>query len=274
MKNILVHIHLFYPEFWKDIEQCVKTICAESKATVYISMIKDYPDIFENLKQICPNSHKLIVENKGWDIASFIEVINKVNLDEYDYVVKLHTKRDIAVFPWYINGYDVSGDKWRKYGINFCYTKENWKSCLNTLQKQDVGMVADYHLIAKNDLIEEKLLEKLCHKLDITAKNKLFCNVSMFAAKPEILKKIQNKIKFDDFESTVRSDKDCDLAHLMEVMFGYILEDKKIADFKSRKSSSLRFALLKIKKFIYHKKVTKEKISIKVCGVTIYKMCK
>ena len=35
-----------------------------------------------------------IVENRGFDVGPFIKTISELNLDNYDFIVKLHTKRN------------------------------------------------------------------------------------------------------------------------------------------------------------------------------------
>ena len=48
------------------------------------------------------NNAKIItVPNKGYDIYPFLIVLSKVKLDEYDYILKIHTKnsRKDCLFP-------------------------------------------------------------------------------------------------------------------------------------------------------------------------------
>ena len=56
-------------------------------------------DCFKNVRVIT-------VPNKGRDIGAFLTVINQIDLNAYDVMIKLHSKKSL--------GRDTDGNKWRK----------------------------------------------------------------------------------------------------------------------------------------------------------------
>lgn len=43
------------------------------------------------------NADFYVVPNLGFDLGPFVYALDKVNLSDYSYVIKLHTKRDIPL---------------------------------------------------------------------------------------------------------------------------------------------------------------------------------
>lgn len=272
MKPILAHVHIYYPHLYKDIKECLLNITTH-KIDLFVTMVEEHSEVISDIKATFPNARIEIVENKGFDIAPFIHVINKVNLDDYDLVVKLHTKRDIYSRPHMINGYDLGGSKWRNYLLNFCKTEENWKKSLNLLNRDDVSMVSDYHVILKQDAnVAPEYLDELENKLKISySKEREFVAGTMFVAKAKIFKPLQNKLKSEEFSSSVRNTGD-DLPYACERVFGFI-NDSKIVSFDEKKGVLERYIEL-ILRFICTRKITDKKETIKIFKIPVYKKVK
>ena len=93
MKKILVHLHIYYPSLYDELKSYINNIT--DGFDLYVSMVEEHKDIIDDLQNNFKNVNIDIVENRGYDVGPFIEVLNKVNLDDYSYIIKLHTKRDI-----------------------------------------------------------------------------------------------------------------------------------------------------------------------------------
>ena len=106
MKPILVHLHLFYPEMWLELKTCINNI-ASYPFKLYVTMVNEHQDVINDIKMSFNYPHIEIVENRGYDIGPFINIINKTNLDDYSYIVKLHTKRDMI--PGTLLNYSLVG---------------------------------------------------------------------------------------------------------------------------------------------------------------------
>lgn len=96
MKPILVHCHIFYPELWEELKSCIKNI-APNPFDLFVTMVEEHNDISKDIQNNFPKAHIDIVKNVGYDIFPFVSVLNKINLEDYSYVVKLHTKRPILL---------------------------------------------------------------------------------------------------------------------------------------------------------------------------------
>lgn len=272
MKPILAHVHIYYPHLYKDIKECLLNITTH-KIDLFVTMVEEHSEVISDIKATFPNAKIEILENKGFDIAPFIHVINKVNLDDYDLVVKLHSKRDINSRPFLVNGFDVGGDKWRNYLLNFCKTEENWTKSLNLLNRDDITMVSDYHVILKqDDNVDTKYLDELEKKLKISySKEREFVAGTMFVAKANIFKPLQNKLKSEEFSSSVRNTGD-DLPYACERIFGFV-NDGKIVSFDEKKGVLERYIEL-ILRFICTRKITDKKETIKIFKIPVYKKVK
>lgn len=91
MPEILVHVHLFYPEFWNEISACLKNISLPYDLVV--TLVENDSKTIENIKGIKSDARIEIVENRGFDVAPFIKVMRENDLSRYDFVIHLHSKR-------------------------------------------------------------------------------------------------------------------------------------------------------------------------------------
>ena len=88
--KLLVHLHLYYHDQLGYFISKLKNItCAYDLYVTYTTENKETNDKLHKFKN---DVHLLLLENKGYDLYPFIEVINRVNLDDYTYILKLHTK--------------------------------------------------------------------------------------------------------------------------------------------------------------------------------------
>ncbi|MVA27834.1 hypothetical protein GOZ92_25885 [Agrobacterium vitis] len=105
--SLCIHVHCFYVELFDEIVdrlQCltlpfylVVTVCNESDAEVVDNLLVDF-----NQRQ---NTHILVVENRGRDIAPFLIDASPI-WRKSDLVLHLHTKKSPHI-TW--------GDNWRRY---------------------------------------------------------------------------------------------------------------------------------------------------------------
>ena len=282
MKKILVHLHIYYPNLYNELKNCINNITDDFD--LYVSMVEEHEDIINDLQNSFKNVNIDIVENRGYDVGPFIEVLNKVNLDDYSYIIKLHTKRDVKDNGIYLtNGFLVSGDRWRKELLSFI---DNYKEVICLLENnQKVGMIAGSNIIINNkqDKKEKKLLQNIkdiYKKIDtVPRKNKyLFVAGTMFITRAELFKKLQNKFKLEDFETP---QKEPTLAHKLERVFGTIIcyNGYKITNVSNNYSYNRIYCLnyfknklvYRTRRFFFQKKITKNnKLIIKVLKVPLF----
>ena len=206
MPDILIHAHVYYPELWDELADCIGNIDADFD--LYVTTVGTNTVLNQKITSRFAGAKILACENKGFDIAPFFKVLDSVDLDAYRYLVKIHTKRDVsyaAVFP---NGYDLSGDGWRESLLLPFKTRENWQKTAAWLASGETGMVADGRVIVNKlrccDTGACAYAKKMVEQFGLSYKNNTFVAGTMFAAKAALFKCLQNKAGGFDFKDSIR----------------------------------------------------------------------
>lgn len=273
MTKTLVYAHVYYPEMWDELADCVAA--APSPFDLYVTIVRESPDLEQKVKSRFPAAQMIVCEYKGFDIAPFFKVLNTVDLDDYAYVVKLHTKRDMK-FTMYVNGRNVWQNTWRELLLSPFKSKENWQKTLNLLARDDIGMVADGGLILnKRRDGNGKLYKKaaaLMKKLGLSVVDTDFVAGTMFAAKAPLFKCLKNRDDLFEFQPSERGGKDV-LPYVCERLFGMIVsaQSKKIAALNDDMASVKRRWLMNaVLRFFFYKKVSEKKTLVKICKIPVW----
>ena len=266
--RILVHIHLYYFDMWQELKQAVQNITVPYD--LFVTVTEHNADIENDIRAFKSEARIILLENKGFDVWPFIKVLNDVDLNDYDYIVKLHSKRDMPLGTL-ANGFDLSGDRWRRLNLRFLETKENFNKVLSIFEiNERLGMNADYRLICRKDgkgernVAQEAL--KLLEFLNFTSKRHSFVMGTMFIARSKLLEPLK-QLKLNFAPSNRGKDK---TPYALERLFGYLI-DAQGYQVKDVLNSPVRQIYGKIvaqtKGFIWRKKITSS-------GNTICKFCK
>lgn len=215
--RILVCLHLFYMQSWP-----LLSLYLENLKSYSFDLIVTYVDgMYDNLtlnkvKEEYPQAKLLKYPNQGFDIGSFVDVLQSINLDEYDIVFKLHSKGISRPFlfmydqifkkkDWFFNLFNGVLS-----GINVHLTIDK------LMNKKQVGLVAAENLIIKDPLHKQHFTGKIAEQVGININKEYhFVAGTCFAVKAALLKPIQNLgMSIDDFAQTARGT--FSLAHGME----------------------------------------------------------
>ena len=274
MPKILTHVHLYYQEMWPELKACLQNITADYD--LFVTMVEDKAELRADILAFKPEAKINIVPNKGFDIAPFVDVLNKVDLTKYDYIIKLHTKRDMPKGTLR-NGFDVSCNKWREYLLTFLRNQKTFEKCLSTFsQDKTLGMIADYHLIVKNDRKNEEAVQKaqeLLTSLKLQTKDNRYVMGTMFMVRAKLFEPIKKlNLNFDDFEVSKRGSDV--LPYALERLFGHIVCAKgyKVNDPMSNRMYQVFTRVCSaVAQFIWRKKECADgRVIIKVCKVPIF----
>mgnify|MGYP003291260291 CR=1 FL=1 len=278
MKPILVHCHIYYPEMWAELRECIHNI-EPHPFELFATMVEEHSSIQQDILTHFPNAHIEIVENRGYDVGPFVHIINQVNLDDYSYVVKLHTKRDMKNGSL-LNDFDVSGSKWRNYALDFISTTDKFKYCIQKFNKDNnLGMISNYHLICKKELEDKKAkkeVTQLLNKLGYQNTHYGFVAGTMFIIRAKLLApllRLQLNIKDFDIPDKKHSST---LAHTIERLLGclVLIEKQKILDVLTPKQYliPIQKLLLHLKFFAFRKKInSRGMLTIKICKIPVYR---
>lgn len=233
MKPILVHIHIFYPELWHDLKKCMQNI-AEYPYDLYVTMIEPHKEVEQDILQNFPAAKIEIVENRGYDIGPFIHVLNSVDLNDYSYIIKLHTKRDYVV-PFFINKEKMIGSRWRNLLLEPFIKKTNLRKAIKLLENDTVGAVAKGILVLDEirDMASGLLnaVKNITEEIGLKYQKYVFVAGTMFIAKAELFKCLQHKEQIFQFSLSSQDRNYLDKVYVCERLLGEIIvaQNHKIA---------------------------------------------
>lgn len=228
MKKALTVIHIYYPEQTDLVLELLDNISIPYDLYCTIGNSDKYDYIKQKILEKQPNVNIITTANVGYDVWPFIHVINSVDLSKYDYIIKIHTKRDVNEEYLFKIGNKFlfkPGSQWRDDLYEFLKTKDNFNKCLSALENPNIGMCTRFNLIHNKpnhcgviDVAMEKWPKYL---LDINDYS--FVAGTMFIAKAKPFQIIKDmNITEDLFEKPTQNRK-TQFAHLMERMFGAII---------------------------------------------------
>ena len=229
MFRTLVVIHLYYPQLWKGLLECVRSIDGDKDVVVTYA---DESAVAEARRDL-PAARFLLCENRGFDVWPFLFALQQVRLSDYALVVKLHTKRDIDFgYDFKFNGYHFNGPTWRNRLLSFCATSRAWARTKRELLRPGVGMAADRHVIVGRRDVRYDHAER-AYDAALAEINALggrpvgsaegrFVAGTMFAAKTEPLKFLLKRSFAAEMFPLSEHVKisDCQYAHVVERMLG------------------------------------------------------
>ena len=171
--------------------------------------------------------HKIVpVPNRGYDVGPFVEyVLNRPDFASFDYVIKIHTKRDSNVFLFFHRFRD--GD-WRRDLLSFCSTPKAMHRSLRAFERAPrLGMVAGPLSISRGgfDYTQKAIIEIHDNgkRFGIESREATVVWGTMFMARTKCLVPLAQRFKIEDFEEidSTNAHKPYSLAHLLEAVFAF-----------------------------------------------------
>jgi len=152
-----VHLHLYYEEQFDIFAQKIKSALSGRNYSLFITINECNDEIKQKFLSFKSDAKFIIVKNIGADIFPFITVLNLVNLEDYDYVIKLHTKnfhRKVGLIGR-IMGKDkdvhyLKNLPWNREYSSFLTAKNIEKIFFEFEKDKKLGIVADHYVISKN----------------------------------------------------------------------------------------------------------------------------
>lgn len=139
--RIAVIVHLYYPELVDGLMKRVRMILAVAPRS---RIIVTAPNA-ELLERWTLPGEKRVVENRGYDLGPFFAAIDSLDLDEFDYVVKLHTKRNRFGI---VNCMPLFGGEWRRKLLGFVNSRRRFATTLQRFERDpNLGMIGHGSLI-------------------------------------------------------------------------------------------------------------------------------
>ena len=246
MKRIAIHAHVFYANIWPEIKCCVDNIISVCGAS-NVLLVVTYPDTMSDVRELFKGFHPLCrfrlspVPNRGYDIAPFlVEFLGNLDLSHFDYIVKLHTKRDTKKVWCHFRPF--LGAEWRRALLSFCSSEEEVSRVLKAFERHPrLGMVASHRVINYSGsdclLVVRETSRILQKSMKLVPKHFVTVNGTMFIVRANLLEFCQGQYEIGDFTPAgigERAHKDYGLAGTLEFLFpmgvdaqGYVISEGK-----------------------------------------------
>lgn len=270
MKPILIVVHVYYLGQWSQIKATINNMLDFSHE-LYITTSHNNDEFDQSVHTSFPQAKLIKVGNIGYDIYPFITVINQVNLSNYSYVIKIHTKRDIDhnVF---------ASNEWRLALMQFAQSKSSFSDHIQYLETHpQAGMLTCYKTVITSDYDPDKdahsALERFIAQHNWPAIKYRFVAGTMFLVRANILQTLQDlHLTSKDFDQ--KNNHRSGFAHMVERLFGYLVykDGYQIQDIKAPKIIQDFFYnfLLRYPNFYRRHTVGKGRLVIKIMGIRVY----
>ena len=197
--RFLVHLHLYYHEQLDFMIEKLKNIQG-CDWDLYVTINENNEESSKKILEFKPDAKIIQVENLGFDVLPFIKVIRSVNIENYDYVLKIHTKntrKNCNIQDFRYNGKHLKDTFWRDELLSaLINTKKRFSKNIGILsQDSNIGMIINKTFFMNlRDYIPEEtyLLDELKTRLNINSSYNKFLAGTMFIIKADILNKVIN----------------------------------------------------------------------------------
>ncbi len=277
-KPIAVHLHLYYTDMWSELRAQLQNL-GNTPYDLFVTLVADNSKLIAEIKKFHPQTEIWLVKNMGYDIGPFMVFLNRINLNNYSYILKLHSKRPSNGLGIKNNGYPISRYYWKVLlSEALIGSPEIWQRNLQALSEQpELGMIASPYLIKKSDKCDEKLTPTVIanlQQLNLPPLQKYsFVAGTMFIVRAELFKPLQHQYTLTDFQITDGKISDGTFAHVMERLFGAVIEAQGFAikGFATNRRFLCHAVGQNILTFFYQKKITKNnKLLIKICKIPVF----
>ena len=275
-KKIAVHLHIYYEDKWDEIAVYLSNL-QEYDYDLFVTLIKPNEELEKNIKKFKPKAQVFVIDNRGYDIGAFVWFLHQINLEDYDYILKVHTKNTTRDTLTHINCFYLKNSEWSQLlwdGV--LKNAERVKQIMELLADETTGMVGSWYLVTKTLEENAKVKEgciKAMQQSGLTIPEKpFFVPGTMFWVKSTLMTPIKTHITQQDFEVSGVSGGDGSFAHVMERILGYVVaENYNIKGVGFEAWTAFVLSIRPFLRFCFQKKITHNgKLIIKVFKLPIF----
>lgn len=255
MIELLVHLHLYYQDQTDYFLERLSNITVPFR--LIVTMTDENDEIKSRIQSRFPGTQILKVENSGYDVYPFFQAMKQVDLSQYRYILKIHTKnrrRCLHVNHLHFYGYGFRNNLVQP----LIGSAKNFNRAFSAItQSPNTGIVCPrFFLVNKEAPKNYTLTEKLCRDYDIPYNREaVFCSGTMFLCRSEIISfLLKNDYTVLDYGEHLQTGNTGTLAHSMETMFGMACSHLGYS-VKGIRSTNLYYTLVLLLKLITHKDI-------------------
>ena len=196
--KIAVCIHLYYVEMWDEIASYLDNF-ENTPYDLFITIPRENKPFVPTLRIRHPDAHIIVTKNIGFDIYPFLHFVQEIDLDSYDVIFKLHSKKNIPK-NFVRNNIDLGGTNWRDYMfLALLGTPARIQQILRVFERQQhVGMICAQEILFQGyeTLIRDIDLQRvraLMLECGLMVRNWEFAAGSIFAVRPRLLKPLKRR---------------------------------------------------------------------------------
>ncbi len=224
--KLLVHIHLYYHDQLDYFLEKLRNITIPFD--LYVTLVDSSDLVQEKLLAEHPRARIIKVEDRGYDVYPFLQVLKNSNLKDYDYVLKLHTKSHRSEKAS-INSIPYEAYDWRDDLIDpLIGSKFQFNRNISRLAKNSqIGLMASQNLLLRHECSSQvpqtrRLAEQLGYQYCVNA----FVAGRMFIIKANILHDIVNyPYTSESYHADNEASSSGSLARSMETFFGILVTE-------------------------------------------------
>lgn len=227
MVKLLVIFHLYYEDQLDFFLEKMHSINGCEWDLIVTGPEHD-ENVWSRISEFKPGAVFLTTSNVGYDIWPFIAAIKSVRLEDYDLLLKLHTKNS-NICGTRVNGIRMRGYEWRDILVGGLLGSGTvFKNALDSFDDPSVGLVCNRTILKEvsNGLYEDlRPLEEELAYLGITTEDRHFCAGTMFMARVMPYKILQSdKVVESKFAAGVSHARGS-MAHIYERIISILVAD-------------------------------------------------
>lgn len=263
---------------WPDIKHYLQNI-GDYPYDLYVTMVQENKELAADIKSFHPQAKIWVVENRGYDVGPFVYFLHQIDLQQYDLILKIHSKTPLGRGLAHLGNYFLNRRKWTYFLFQgllgshnlFCRNIEEFKS------DKKLGLVGTKYCLTskkRNFKYVANQLPDAVQKLGYKMPEKpVYIAGTMFMMRSSLLQIIKDNFYLEDFEPTNGKIKDGTLAHVVERLFGIITSAQgyKIKGFDKNRHFEMFHILSWLRYQVYCKKITKNGyLLIKICKIPVW----
>ncbi len=278
MKPTAVHLHLHYTERWPEIQKYLQHIEGHPYH-LYVTLTQENESLAKEIQTFHPQSTVWPAENRGYDVGPFIDFLHKVDLSQYDLVLKIHTKSKSGLQKTWINGWCITKKRWVNLLMDALLgSAEIWQRNVAAFKEDPkLGMLSSRYLITSEPECSEYLrpeVARVMAKMNLQMPEDItFAAGTMFLVRAPLLEKIKAAFGIDDFPGTDSSVQDGTPAHAFERVFGCVVvaQGYEIKGFDKNRWFETGVKFQRFFNLFYSNNITSSNHQIiKVCKIPVY----
>jgi hypothetical protein len=236
--KIAVHLHLYYWDLADEFINCLKNIPYKFDLYITTPQARLDKEKFAKFKKEFENVKLSLPQNRGRDIGGFIYFLNDINLNDYDLILKIHSKKikfdteleenikNISPPPVYPV---VNRNLWRKCLLEGVLGSEKKVQDILTafITRPGIGMISSKKLLLDwhTNPQEMEYFDQIRKKLKLIKYIRFFAG-TMFWIRADILKPLKENYTIDDFDFSYETKDGIALEHGFERVFGTLVKSQ------------------------------------------------